>query len=101
MNATPKHAAEAPGLPDQPFEFAVTFLRYYWLAFTVMFLAETGQATCQIMIPYAVKELIDTPVHMAASGASGSISAQTAALWPSLKLFVWLSIGTIGFSRLS
>jgi ATP-binding cassette, subfamily B, bacterial len=94
---SPKHAADAPSLPSEPFKFAMHFLKYYWVSLFIMFLMETGQATCQIMIPYAVKELID-----AGSRLSGSpIDQQMAILWPSLKLFVWLSVGIIFFSRVS
>ncbi len=62
-----------------------------------MFLLEMGQAACQIMIPYAIKKLID--VHTLQNlDPNGSIFVQYK---DPLILFVCLSLGILIFSRAS
>ncbi|MCB0308252.1 MAG: ABC transporter ATP-binding protein [Bdellovibrionales bacterium] len=61
-----------------------------------MFIFETGQAFCQIMVPYAIKEIIDL-----GSTLRGSFSQALFQLKPALILFVSLSIGILFFSRAS
>lgn len=62
-----------------------------------MFLLELGQAGCQIMIPYAIKKLID--VHMAET-LDSNVSIFAHYREP-LILFVSLSLGILIFSRAS
>ena len=87
---------EPPNLPRQPFRFVLYFLKFYWVALLVMLLMEIGQATCQILIPYAVKEIIDL-----GSQLHGTFAEALAQLKPAIVLFIALSIGILVFSRIS
>ncbi len=61
-----------------------------------MLLMETGQGVCQILIPYAVKGLIDK-----GSKFSGSFETALSELRPDIVFFVSLSLGILLFSRAS
>ena len=87
----------AEPLPSKPFRFVLYFLRYYKWPLLAMFLLELGQAACQILIPKAVKALIDV-----ASALTGNASASVwTTLAEPLKFFVILNIGILVFSRSS
>lgn len=88
---------EAPSLPNKPTKFALHFLKLYKWQLAVMFLLELGQAGCQIMIPYAIKKLID--VHTL-ENLDPNLSIYVQYKEP-LTLFVLLSIGILIFSRSS
>lgn len=87
---------QAPHLPNQPVAFALHFLKFYWVPLFFMVFLELGQAGCQIMIPYAIKEIMDVGTHLTGSFQEGLIL-----LSPALKFFVLLSIGVLFFSRAS
>ncbi|MCB1197275.1 MAG: ABC transporter ATP-binding protein [Deltaproteobacteria bacterium] len=61
-----------------------------------MLVCETGQAICQIMVPYIIKRLIDE-----GSNVTGSFQDALIQLKPTMLIFLGLSLGTLIFSRLS
>ncbi|MEZ4819056.1 MAG: ABC transporter transmembrane domain-containing protein [Bdellovibrionota bacterium] len=61
-----------------------------------MLACETGQAICQIMVPYVIKRLIDE-----GSNVTGSFQDALIQLKPTMLIFLGLSLGTLIFSRLS
>lgn len=87
---------QAPVLPTKPFRLALYFLRYYWIGLVAMTFLETGQAVCQIMIPYAIKQLIDYGPTV-----TGTFVEAMVQLKPYLILFIGLSLGILFFSRAS
>jgi len=90
-------AGIAEPLPGQPFRFVLYFLKYYKWPLLAMAALELGQAACQILIPKAVKGLIDV-----ASTLSGNAAASVwTTLAEPLKFFVILNIGILVFSRSS
>lgn len=88
---------DAPALPNKPFPFVFRFLKFYKLSLVLMFILELGQAACQIMIPYAVKKLID--VHNLEK-IDPNLSLFEQYKEP-LQLFIGLSLGILLFSRAS
>ncbi len=90
------HDPHAPHLPNTPFRFAAYFLKYYWHGLLGIWVCETSQAFCQIMIPYAIRELIDNGRQ-----TTGAFGAALEQLRPSLTLFISLSLGILFFSRTS
>jgi ATP-binding cassette subfamily B protein len=47
-------AEKAPNLPRSPWRFALHFYRKIRFALIGIFIFETGQASCTIMLPYAI-----------------------------------------------
>lgn len=88
---------DAPALPNSPVKFTLHFLKYYKWSLALMFILEMGQAGCQIMIPYAIKKLID--VHTL-ENLDPSASVFVHYKEP-LILFTALSLGILFFSRAS
>lgn len=84
----------APRLPAAPLAFVLHFVRFYWPAVLAVVLLECGQSTSAILMPYAIKQIMDT---VAAAQASGSDVWQTIAdpLW----FFAALNLGVVLFSR--
>lgn len=84
-------------LPPQPLRFVLHFLAVYRWPLVVMFMLELGQAACQILIPKAVQQLIDSAVSLPATG--------TTSVWTTLagpiRLFILLNLGILIFSRTS
>lgn len=89
-------APDAPALPDRPFPFVLYFLKYYWSSLLAIILFETGQAACQILIPYAMKNIIDTGTQL-----QGGFTENVVHLKPALLTFAGLSLGVLVFSRAS
>lgn len=91
-----KIAPNSPQLPNNPFKFALYFIVKFKWGILAMVIFEAMQATCQIMIPYAVKKFIDTV---------NQLNAPSDMTWEILKdpmwFFVSLSIGILIFSRAS
>lgn len=87
-------AAQAPPLPTGPFEFCLRYVGVYRLSVLVMVILEAGQATCSMLLPYAIKRIMDAVEQANASGA---------AVWDmvsgSLWLFAGLNLGVVVFSR--
>jgi ATP-binding cassette subfamily B protein len=94
-----KHASinlNPPLLPNNPFKFALHFIAQFKWGLLAMVVFEALQATCQILIPYAVKNFIDTV---------NNYSQNKEIPWEHLKspmmFFVLLSLGILIFSRSS
>ena len=90
-------APGAPRLPSNPFRFVTYFLgQYKWFLFIMIFL-EVGQAACGILLPYAIKTILDT-----ATALDGQMAGT---MWETFKdpitLFIGLNIGVLLFSRTS
>jgi len=85
-----------PALPNNPLKFALHFIAQFKWGIFAMMVFEALQATCQILIPYAVKNFIDTV---------NKYSQNKEISWEYLKspmmFFVLLSLGILIFSRAS
>ncbi|MGH8598912.1 MAG: ABC transporter ATP-binding protein, partial [Gammaproteobacteria bacterium] len=84
----------APRLPATPFTFVLHFVRIYWPAVLVIALLECGQSASAILMPYAIKEIMDT---VGAARASGN--EVWVALEDPILFFALLNVGLILFSR--
>ena len=84
----------APRLPEMPLAFVLHFVRVYWPAVLGVALLECGQSTSAILMPYAIKQIMDT---VAAAQANGRDIWQMIAdpLW----FFAALNLGVVLFSR--
>lgn len=84
----------APRLPEMPLAFVLHFVRVYWPAVLAVALLECGQSTSAILMPYAIKQIMDT---VAAAQANGRDIWQMIAdpLW----FFAALNLGVVLFSR--
>ncbi len=94
--AAMKIAHDAPQLPQQPWRFALHFYAQVRVALFAIFLFEALQAACTILLPYAIKEIIDAVVA-ARAGGQDVFEATAPALW----LFAGLNFGIVVFSRAS
>lgn len=90
-------APGAPHLPSNPFRFVTYFLKQYKWFLLIMLVLEIGQATCSILLPYAIKTVIDTVTALDGQGVGN--------IWETFKtpltLFIGLNIGVLLFSRTS
>lgn len=86
----------APHLPGDPVAFALYFYRQYWLWIVGLVVFEVGQAASQILIPQAVKEIVDIGMKQSSGWQSALV-----ALTPALQMFVAYSLGILFFSRAS
>ena len=83
-------------LPDTALRFCLRYLRRYLPIVCAMVVLEGGQSACSILLPYAIKRIMD-----------GVVAAQAvqADVWPqvsgSLWLFAGLNLGVVLFSRAS
>ncbi|MBT7044560.1 MAG: hypothetical protein HN977_04140, partial [Gammaproteobacteria bacterium] len=59
MDSTFITAEKAPDLPTTPWRFSLYFYNQIRLALAAIFVFEAAQASCTIMLPYAVKQIID------------------------------------------
>jgi ATP-binding cassette subfamily B protein len=87
---------EIPVLPNKPFKFVMHFLKFYKWPLWLMLFMELGQAACQILIPSAIKKIID--VHGVVVSPDISIYTQYKG---SILYFLYLSLGILLFSRAS
>lgn len=85
-------------LPKTPLVFAYYFVRQFKWPLLVMVFLEAGQAGSQILLPYAIKEIIDVATHLPLGLNSNQIFDH---LKSPMWLFVGLSIGILIFSRMS
>ena len=67
MDSTLIIAEGAPRLSPSPLRFLLYFYSKARLALIGMFVFETGQAACTILLPYAIKEIIDAKEEAAAN----------------------------------
>jgi len=87
---------EELALPQKPFAFCARYLRIYGLVVAFILLFEAGQSACSIMLPYAIKKIMDAVASSNASGVD-----VWALLNEPLWLFAGLSLGVVLFSRAS
>jgi ATP-binding cassette subfamily B protein len=95
--AEPHDGSIVEALPAQPARFVLHFLAFYTWPLLLMVCLELGQAACQILIPKAVQQLIDSAAALQGTGAT---SVWTSLAGP-MQFFVLLNIGTLVFSRSS
>ena len=96
MNPPNLIAEKAPNLPRTPWRFALHFYRKIKFALIVIYLFEAGQATCSILLPYAIKQIIDAVIKANETGQDVFDSAYDA-----LVFFSILNLGIVIFSRAS
>jgi len=86
-----------PPLPDTPFRFVRHFVGRFRGWFLLMILLEAGQAASNILLPYAIGQVIET-VTQAKDIASLTLEGELR--YPAL-LFAALGLGEVLFSRVS
>ena len=93
-----QRAPGTPALPSSPIGFVLYFVlgRYRWGLF-IMALSETANATCGILVPYALNHIITA---ITTHGASDPAATVAAIQWP-LTLFVAFTIGEFLCGRLT
>lgn len=96
MDTTLNIAQEAPPLSRSPWRFALYFYLKAKISLLAIFLFEAAQAACTILLPYAVKEIIDA-VNLANETGADIFEATKSAL----LLFALLNLGIVLFSRAS
>lgn len=91
-----QRAPGTPPLPDRPFRFILHFVARYRWWYLGMVLFETANATCGILIPYALSRIIK-----AVTMAHGNAHAVVASLTTPLTLYVGFSLGEVLFGRIA
>jgi len=89
-------AEDAPALSRSPWRFALYFYLKARYTLAAIFVFEAAQAACTILLPYAVKEIIDAVTLANETGADIFQSSKNA-----LILFALLNLGIVLFSRAS
>ena len=89
-------SAPAVDLPQTPFAFCLRYLKIYGLVVGFILLFEAGQSACSILLPYAIKQIMDTVAAVNAEGGDIWIQLRNP-LW----LFAGLNLGVVLFSRAS
>lgn len=89
-------AEDAPKLPRSPWRFALYFYLKARSRLLGIMVFEAGQAACTIMLPYAIKEIIDA-VNLANETSADVFEASSDAI----TLFALLNLGVLLFSRAS
>jgi len=74
----------APTLPTTPFRFVLHFVGFYLPAVFGCLLFETGQSLCNILLPWAIRHIMDAVNAALAAGAP---------VWPAVTPSVWLFAG--------
>jgi ATP-binding cassette subfamily B protein len=96
-----QRAPGTPALPATPVRFILHFVfgRYrWWLA--SMTLSETANATCGILIPYALNRIITAVTSSLSAGSRSAEVVAQAIEWP-LTLFIAFTFGELIFGRLT
>ena len=96
METTLTIAEDAPQLSRSPWRFALYFYLKARLRLAAIFVFEAAQAACTILLPYAVKEIIDAVTLANRTGADVFSASEDA-----LILFAALNLGIVIFSRAS
>ena len=96
MDSTFIIAEDAPPLSRSPWRFALYFYLKARNTLLVIFIFEALQATCTILLPYAVKEIIDAVTLANETGMDIFVASRDA-----LILFAALNLGIVLFSRAS
>jgi ATP-binding cassette, subfamily B, bacterial len=95
-----QRAPGVPHLPATPFRFILYFVAQYRWRYIGMVLFETLNATCGIMIPYALSTIIK-----AVTATNGAIQAHAGSVIHNLRgpllLFFAFSVGEVIFGRLA
>jgi len=91
-----QRAAQAPALPTTPFKFICHFVYYFRWWYVVIVILEALHATCGIMLPYAIGEIIRSVTR-----STGNSRLVLHAINQPLMLFTFLSIGEVVFGRAS
>ena len=89
-------AEEAPRLSRSPWRFALHFYLKARLRLLAIFVFEAAQAACTILLPYAVKEIIDAVTLANETGVDIFSASKDAMI-----LFAALNLGIVLFSRAS
>ena len=88
--------AASMSLPDTPLRFCLRYVRRYLPIVCAMVVFEAGQSACSILLPYAIKRIMDGVV--AAQAVQADVWAQVSgAFW----LFASLNLGVVLCSRAS
>ena len=96
QSASQTPISAAPSLPDTPFRFVLHFVGFYLPAVFGCLLFETGQSLCNILLPWAIRHIMDAVNAALAAGAP-----VWPAVTPSLWLFAGLNLGILLASRAS
>ncbi|HEY5739873.1 MAG TPA: ABC transporter transmembrane domain-containing protein, partial [Gammaproteobacteria bacterium] len=96
METTLTVAEDAPRLSSSPLRFALYFYLQSRYTLAAIFLFEAAQAACTILLPYAIKEIIDAVTLAQRTDADVFVTAKDA-----LILFALLNLGILLFSRAS
>jgi ATP-binding cassette subfamily B protein len=96
MDSSVVIAENAPRLPHSPWRFALYFYFKSRYTLAAIFVFEAAQAACTILLPYAVKEIIDAVTLANQSGMDVFTASKDA-----LILFALLNLGIVLFSRAS
>jgi ATP-binding cassette subfamily B protein len=89
-----QRAASAPNLPNTPFRFVCYFVNQFRWWYLAMVILEALHATCGIMLPYAIGEIIRSVTR-----SSGNSKLIFDTISQPLMLFTALSIGEVVFGR--
>lgn len=92
----PQQAPGVPALPATPFRFILHFVVQYRWRYAGMLLFETLNATCGILMPYALSTIIKT-----VTAAQSQAVSLLAGLRGPFLLFVGFSLGEVVFGRLA
>jgi ATP-binding cassette subfamily B protein len=91
-----QRAADAPPLPTTPFQFICYFVNYFRGWYVTIISLEALHATCGILLPYAIGEIIRSVTK---STGNNQLALNT--IHQSLVLFIALSVGEVIFGRAS
>ncbi len=89
-----QRAPNTPELPDTPFKFICYFVNQFCGWYVLMVLLEIIHATCGIMLPYAIGEMIRSVTR-----STGDSKLIFDTLHQPLILFTSLSVGEVVFGR--
>ncbi|MCP4391011.1 MAG: ABC transporter ATP-binding protein, partial [Gammaproteobacteria bacterium] len=96
MDSTFITAKDAPPLSRSPWRFALYFYLKSRKTLLAIFVFEALQAACTILLPYAVKEIIDAVTLANETGTDIFVASEDG-----LILFAALNLGIVLFSRAS
>ncbi len=89
-----QRAADAPDLPSTPFRFICYFINQFRWWYVAAVILEVIHATCGIMLPYAIGEII-----RGVTRSTGDSKPIFDAMRQPLMLFTALSVGEVVFGR--
>ncbi|MEH2237136.1 ABC transporter ATP-binding protein [Nostoc sp.] len=89
-----QRAADAPNLPSTPFRFILYFVNQFLWWYVLMVILEVIHATCGIMLPYAIGQII-----RGVTKSTGDGKPIFDAMREPLMLFTALSVGEVIFGR--